>query len=100
MEKKKLKKLQINKMSGFLVISEQEQMMMKGGNLLWQIIKRVLKPLEAGRGSDYVPKGELYDRLYESYGIDTELSDAEIDSIIDSWGITPDDFYTAVSDNA
>ena len=31
MEKKKLKKLQINKMSGFPIISEQEQMMMKGG---------------------------------------------------------------------
>jgi hypothetical protein len=32
MEKKKLKKLSINKMDGFPVIGEQEQMVMKGGD--------------------------------------------------------------------
>ncbi len=101
MEKKKLKKLKINKMSEFPVIGDQEQKELKGGNVWWQIIKRVFKPLPAGEGSDNIPKeGELYDRIYGSYGLDTTLSDEEIDSIIDSWGITPDDFYTAVSDNA
>ena len=55
---------------------------------MWQLIKRLLKPLPAGEGSDNPPRDrELYDELLKSYGVD-------FDSIVGSWEhLKPDSFF-------
>ena len=94
METKKLKKLKINKMDSFSVISAQEQMALKGGFPWLKILQYIFKPLPAGEGSDITP-----DEYPDFYG--TTISLEEAHEIMDSYGYSAEDFYNyAVSDNA
>src|SRR5690554_4984922 len=72
MEKKKLKKLTINKMSGFSAISEQEQMEMKDGET-WYSIEQVNQLIDNGTWQGGYVSGMGYVGLSSTvYGLDYE----------------------------
>lgn len=65
------KKIELNK-NGIVELSDIEASQIKGGNIIWNIIKYVFKPLEAGRGSTIEPMPEFDDNSYD-YGYFPDL---------------------------